>query len=166
MNIDHPQSSFWPPTQFAQTVSQWSSEMYQATMHNIQDLAVSVREGLIHEKIQELSTQANETAIKVLNASIPVLKTTAGALLFLSQSSMFVLGGLVGVLAPTFMDSSINRICHVWENLGLFEKTLFATGGIVAFPISMASVAFFVGGHCSLYLQSLKSPDECLSQTD
>jgi hypothetical protein len=104
------------------------------------------------EKWEQNLPILQETATKVANIAIPVINVGIGFLLFAAQSSMFVLGGLVSVLAPEFMQTSIDRIRLIWNDLSIGGKAVSLIGGTVAFPITTAIAAFFVGGHFTLNL--------------
>lgn len=80
-------------------------------------------------------------------------------LLFLSNSSIFVIGMCFGVVNTKTMDSMLTDIQNVAERI-MKEKdftrlALMITGGILAWPITMAASAFFMGGY---YGSKLKKP--------
>ena len=113
----------------------------------------------------ELRTVAKEVASVAFKAA----KIALAALLFLVNSSLFVLGAIVAVVVPDKMDYVLARIQRVWDGptadelkanpnakpgLNLLGKGIVCVVGVFAWPISLAAGAFFVGASVSLQLQN------------
>lgn len=95
-----------------------------------------------------------DTAKKIQDFAVPIIKGTVYTLLFLSNSSLFVLGAFTAVLAPDFMRGCLGRITSVWNSLDLASKSIVIAGAAIGWPISFAVSAFVVGTHVSLMLQT------------
>lgn len=94
-----------------------------------------------------------ETALHIQNIALFALQILVTSVLFLSNSSLFVLGAVVSVINKDIIDHSIAKIGNVWEKLSAPKRALVITAAVFAWPISLASAAFFVGGHLTSHLQ-------------
>jgi len=92
-------------------------------------------------------------AHKVVALAIQIAKIAAAAILFLSNSSVFVLGAVVGFAASNKMKEILDSGIRVWSDLKPLEKAAVAAAGSIAWPITLAMSAFFSGAAVSLYLQ-------------
>jgi hypothetical protein len=141
------------------------------TAHNLSTSAIS---GYHHAKdtAQTLSTsaisgskqlashahatwQSNKPALErmisnIQSVVVPLLKVTIGLILFASQSTPYVVGIFVTILAPECMDRSVARISQIWNNLTLPGKAIAVVAGIIAFPITTAAAAFFAGAYTAV----------------
>jgi hypothetical protein len=115
------------------------------------------------EMCRNLAPAVQSCAKKVEEISLPIFKVVASLLLFTAQSSMFVIGALVGVVSPEFMRNSIDRICLIWNSFSIGEKAAALVAGVIAFPITTALGAFFVAGNFSLHLLENAQGEQCPS---
>lgn len=102
---------------------------------------------------QLTGSSIEETTLRVQEIALFALQILATSVLFLSNSSFFVLGAVVSVINKALIDHSVAKIGNVWENLTAAKKALVITAAVFAWPISLASAAFFTGGHLSSRLQ-------------
>jgi hypothetical protein len=111
----------------------------------------------VEETWTTYSSKLNSVAKKVTAAVFPILYVASCLLLFTSQSSMFVIGGLVSVLEPNFMHTRIDRICQIWQSLSTISRAVAVAGGLIAFPITTALASFFMGGSVILKLIEMRA---------
>jgi len=107
----------------------------------------------IQDTYQEYETMITQGAKKAYDIALPILKTLGATILFLYNSSLFVIGGVAAALFPTHLQAAIERITSVWNRLEIPAQSLIFAAAVFAWPISLAVSAFFVGAHISLYLQ-------------
>ena len=118
--------------------------------------------------IKEFSTQhvgkeLVELMHKVEFVCFNILIYAATTLLFLSNSSVFVIGACVGVTCTETMDKMIADITNVFERI-MREKdftrlALMITASVLAWPITMAACAFFVGGYYGALMKKPSAPE-------
>ncbi len=112
------------------------------------------------KKVQNSSCAqwTKETFEKIQRAVTPIFLGICAVGLFLSNSSLFVLGGIASVLFPDVTDSAIERIISIWRQMHWVFKTLVVLTAVTyALPISLALGALFAGAKVSLYLQNYDS---------
>lgn len=136
-------------------INSWRS-LYQSTSIRVQEFShyIALQTTQIydsaHSQWESLNPSLLEAARKTYEAAKPAIKLAICFLLFAGQTSMFVIGAVVTLLAPEFMRKSIGRIERIWNNLAPEEKVFVFVGGLVAFPITTAIAAFFAGGLITL----------------
>lgn len=82
-----------------------------------------------------------------------------GALfLFLSNSSLFLVGAVCAYFAKDRTRSVLTDITNSWDKSPLAVKTILVAGGILAWPSVFAVGAFLLGGASALYLIDKTTP--------
>lgn len=94
-------------------------------------------------------TKASE---KIQTIVPPILFALAAGMLFFAQSSIFGLGFLASIITPSSMQKAIDKISTMWCQQHPIVKGMIAAAATVAWPISLAASAFFVGGKIGLLL--------------
>ena len=94
---------------------------------------------------------------KVQNIAFSILAYIGTGLLFLSNSSVFVIGFSAAIISTEKMDGTLQEIQKVYDKL-MKEKnftrlSFIVTGAVLAWPITMAVCAFFTGAHYGLRLK-------------
>lgn len=113
--------------------------------------------------IQESFPGVGLTVEKVVTIALHVLAGLGAALLLAAQSSLFAIGFLISIINCSMMKTSIERITAEWNKQNIVTQCVVIGAAIVAWPISLASTAFFVGGRLGILLQGveLQSAPEC-----
>ena len=91
-------------------------------------------------------------AEKIRKAAWPAFACLVAAFLLTSQSSLFAIGFLVTALNPKLMKGAIDRISTAWCRQHFLIQCLIVTSATIAWPISLAASAFFVGGQLGLLI--------------
>jgi hypothetical protein len=104
--------------------------------------------------LENCKKSLSEMVHKTNSVAISVLKMIVSIVLFLSNSSLFVLGALTAALFPQQMRECIERIINVWNGLDFGGKALVISAGAIGWPISLAAFSFLLGAHTSLTLQN------------
>jgi len=133
MSVVEAQQSFHPLT--------YIQEIYEGTCTNVSNFIESQREPF------------SQTVEKIQEMALPVLQFSVGTILFLTNSSLFVLGAVAGAVFPEPLNSAIERINGIWQGQSMFFKATVITGVVIAWPISLALSSFFIGAYSSIYLQ-------------
>lgn len=97
--------------------------------------------------------ELSAVAQKAGSVAIKIAKVAAAAILFLSNSSVFVLGAIVGFAAKNKMKEILDSGTRVWTDLAPHEKAAAVAAGLIAWPITLAMGAFFTGAAASVHLQ-------------
>jgi len=93
-------------------------------------------------------------AERVQRAAIPVFQALCATVLFFANSSLFVLGVVVAALIPEIMQSAIDRIVTIWNELHWTLKVILPPVTLfLALPITLALGSLFAGAKISLLLQ-------------
>jgi len=118
---------------------------------NVQEHASSTWERVQSSKCARWTIDTFE---KIQRVVTPIFLTICAIGLFLSNSSLFVLGVVASVASPKTTDITIERIVGIWRKLNWVFKTIVVLTSITfALPISLALGSFFAGAKLSLYLQ-------------
>lgn len=117
----------------------------------------NLRPIIIHakQKFAELEPEVHAYIQRVHQTALPILRIATASLLFTAQSTLFSVGVLTAVTAPSFMKTSVDRISATWNQQALGIRALIIGGSIIAWPICLAASAFFVGGSIGLSLQEV-----------
>jgi hypothetical protein len=99
--------------------------------------------------IATLAEQIHRIALEIFVAVISTI-------LFLANSSIFTIGALYGIVNSENMARMLESIQDVWERQEFASRALIAIACAIAWPIAIATAAFFVGGNvgCKLYGQA------------
>ncbi len=119
------------------------------TLKNImQSASLSPSSGSYFENIniRDVGTTALKVAKKVGEVAI-------SAVLFLSNSSIFVIGFVIGIIHRAPMNQYIERIQNIWNTTSIWMKAAIIAAGVFAWPIALAVTAFFVGARCAVAIQ-------------
>ena len=110
----------------------------------------------IQQSVQQLTEKYSPVvcmvAEKIRKAAWPVFACLVAAFLLTSQSSLFAIGFLVTALNPKLMKGAIDRISTAWCRQHFLIQCLIVTSATIAWPISLAASAFFVGGQLGLLI--------------
>jgi len=133
MSAVEEQQSFYPLT--------FIQERYEETCTAVNDFIESQREPF------------SQTVEKIQEMALPILQFTVGTILFLTCSSLFVIGSITSAIFPEQLNSAIERITRIWQGQSFFFKATVIAGIVIAWPISLALSSFFFGAYTSIYLQ-------------
>ena len=100
-----------------------------------------------------LGCTLEECAEAISKVAMTIFTSTCVALLFLSNSSLFVVGMVTALLNPEMMDGALVRIQSTWERQSLSTKALLGTAAFFGWPITLAVTALFAGGYFGLQMQ-------------
>jgi hypothetical protein len=103
--------------------------------------------------LEEFKPFAREAAERICQIVFPVFQVLVSVVLFAAQSTLFTIGFLTGILNPGAIQKATERICNVWNRQHGIAQGLIVTGAIVAWPITLAASAFFVGGNVGVLCQ-------------
>ena len=106
-----------------------------------------------HDAIAYVKPILTHTYQKVMAVVIPTLAAIAAFIAFLSNTSLFIIGGVAAILAPKEMSSAIKSITDIWNKQNHAGKAILITTLAIAWPVTMGLSSFFVGSAVSLWLQ-------------
>jgi hypothetical protein len=134
------------------------SQLELPSVASVQQSAYSTLENMERLSVQYIGKGLVELMRKVECICLNVLTYVGTALLFLSNSSVFVIGACVGVTCTETMKNMIIDIKSVFERI-MREKdftrlALMITGSVLAWPITMAACAFFIGGYYGVLMKN------------
>ena len=142
-------------------------EISTCVMRSLGNITQKVKEGIdgaveltrvlfdrIKTALEEIKPFARDTAERIYQIARPIFQILLSAVLFAAQSTLFTIGFLTGILNPRAIQTATERICNVWNRQHGLAKGLIVTGAIVAWPITLAASAFFVGGNAGVVCQS------------
>ncbi len=131
---------------------------WECTSTTVHDFAITIVDTATHAALstQDFVERCRPGFIDGLNriqkTALPVLAFIAGAILFTAQSSVFGIGFLVSIMNPRIMHGSLDRIAAIWGQQQPFIRCVIIAGAAIAWPISLAASAFFLGGHLGVSL--------------
>jgi hypothetical protein len=126
----------------------WTNRMETAAVNMLRNIEPPVSE-IFGDDIVPIAQKVNAFVIQCF-------LTFCSALLFLSVNSMFFAGLVFALINPNMMEDWIIKIVEFW-NKQLFSVQCFLTlAGVLAWPMSTACAAFFVGGYTCLSFQGRK----------
>jgi hypothetical protein len=129
------------------------SSSVNALAHNIAATATHVYQST-QNFVEESHPGFLKEVEKIQNTVFPILAGLGTAILLAAQSSVFAIGFLVSIMNPKIIQKSLDRISDIWSKQHIFIRSAIIAAAAVAWPISLAASAFFVGGHLGLSLQS------------
>jgi hypothetical protein len=94
-----------------------------------------------------------ELAQKVYNVSMFVFVSIVAALLYLSNSTFFVLGVVTAFFHKDSIDNAILRIQNTWLHQSYCRQASMLLLGALAWPITLSVASFLMGAHICSYLQ-------------
>ena len=97
-----------------------------------------------------LDASARDTARRLGRIALTTLKAFGIFILFAAQSTLFSLGFIGGIVFPQPIENATQRIFEAWNHQSWLVRGIICTGAVVAWPISLAAAAFFVGGNTGL----------------
>ena len=133
----------------------FSEDMVKKAKEQINEIQTFAQTSFENVKrgVLELEPLAREVASRVCELVPPVFMTLAATVLFMTQSTLFTIGFLVGIIHPQMIDDATKRICDAWSRQSILNRGLIVSGAIIAWPISFAISAVLVGGNVGLACQ-------------
>ena len=141
-------------------------EVYMCVMRVLENIIEKIRDGIesaselpralfdrIKVRLEEFKPLAREAAERICLIVYPIFQVLVSAVLFASQSTLFTIGFLMGILNPGAIQKATGRICDVWNRQHGIAPGLIVAGAVVAWPITLAASAFFVGGNIGVFCQ-------------
>jgi hypothetical protein len=106
-----------------------------------------------------------EVAKKIAPIALKIFYILANLGLFLTNSSLYVVGAIAASIFPKEMKAGIDRISKVfWQDRTVLELAGIGICAFIAWPIFLASTAFFAGGNLALSLKEPEPQPDTLSQ--
>ena len=105
----------------------------------------------IRQRVVEIVPFAENLADRVVQLVCPIFKIIIASVLLAAQSTLFTVGFLTGVINPGAIKTATQRICDVWNRQSGLGHGLIIAGAVLAWPITLAASAFFVGGNLGVY---------------
>jgi hypothetical protein len=142
-------------------------EIYACVVRVLEGIATKIGEAIdeavelprklldrIQQGLETLKPLARDVADRLCQIAVPTFKILIAAGLFAAQSTLFTIGFLTGILKPEAIQHATARICEVWQRQPCHAYGLIIGGAVVAWPIALATSAFFVGANVGVCCQS------------
>ena len=117
----------------------------EAAQGSVQRLWIRAKGGF-----DNLSTPVRDAARRLGRIAITILKAIGVCFLFAAQSTLFSIGFICGIVLPEPVERATRRISEAWNRQSWLVRGLVCSGAVIAWPISLAAAAFFVGGKTGL----------------
>jgi hypothetical protein len=141
------------PVADSNSIAQITKRIQEQVSHQIEvgtDAAINI----ISSVFRTTREKTIEVAKKIVPIAQQVMKAIGTTLLFLTNSSLFVIGAVAASIFPDQMQEGINRISRVFGKERSWPQLAgIALAAVLAWPIFLACASFFAGGNLALTLQ-------------